>query len=186
MKTRLKIEFSDLKYLLDLHMIIRFFVPGRTVADKRLVGCWYRYWHYWVGLSINSLASIAFFLLWRKWLQIGGVGEDLPPRCYFSVLQTAELYPCSPLLSCLSPTSHPPFREKIFRPFFRFFVSECFPKSVSAPKRKPRIAERWEMKKTVVNLGHLEHLEDLIHLDQLDHLCRLGQPWSHEPLTKLL
>ena len=86
------------------------------------------------------------------------------------------------------------FHGKIFRPFIRFFVSECFPKSVSAPKRKPRIAERWEMKKTVFNLGHLErlgdlrhleHLEDLSHLDQLDHLCRFGQPWSHEQLTKL-
>ena len=50
------------------------------------------------------------------------------------------------------------------------------------------------MKKTVVNLGHLdhlgdlshiEHLEDLSHLDQLDHPCHLGQPWSHGPLAKL-
>ena len=123
-----------------------------------------------------------FFYSDENWLQVSGAGENLPPRCYFSVLQTAELYPCSPLLSCLSPTSDPPFMEKIFRPFTWFFVSECFPKSVPAPKRKPGIAERWEMKKTVVDLGHLEHLGDLSHLD---HLGRLGQYWSHEPLTKL-
>ena len=44
----------------------KIFCSWKMVTDKRLVGCWYRYWHYWVGLSINSLASIAIFLLWRK------------------------------------------------------------------------------------------------------------------------
>ena len=44
----------------------KIFCSWKMVTDKRLVGCWYRYWHYWVGLSINSLASIAIFFTLTK------------------------------------------------------------------------------------------------------------------------
>ena len=40
--------------------------------------------------------------------------------------------------------------------YLRIKVSECFPKSVSAPKRKPRIAERWELKKKLSILALLK------------------------------
>ena len=151
--------------------------------------------HYWVGLSINSLASIAFFFTLTKMVANGRRGgRSAASMLLFRSPDGGALSTlASPQLPLTSQRST--FHGKIFRLFFGFYVSECFPKSVSAPKRKPRIAERWELKKTVFNLGpfedlsHLDHVEDLSQLDhivdlshliQFGHIGRLGQPWSHK------
>ena len=76
---------------------------------------------------------------------MGGVGEDLPPRCYFSVLQTAELYPCSPLLSCLSAISSPPFMGKYFGLSFDFSFQNVFQKVCQLPRgsQESQRGEKW-------------------------------------------
>ena len=93
-----------------------------------------------------------FFYSDENWLQVSGAGENLPPRCYFSVLQTAELYPCSPLLSCLSPTSDPPFREKYFGLSPDFSFQNVFQKVCQLPRgsQESQRGEKWRRQLSIL------------------------------------